>query len=136
GEIRRIWDVGDRLGAVARCRTVGVGYLVRGDAIDEGQERAALVAVTGQGGQYRDAHFLGHVVGRGEGPFLAADTGAAIPQHEGTDPPEHLIDGDWITIDRGADKGIAVIARRARRRAAHGKREARNGCQRRWGVEY
>ena len=54
-------DLG-RLGAVAPCGAVRVSYLVRSDAVHEGQERSSLILVARQRRDGGQAHLLSHVV--------------------------------------------------------------------------
>jgi hypothetical protein len=52
---------------------------------------------------------LGYVVRRRELLLLAADTGAAVPQHERTDPAEHTVDGISIAVEGSTDKAVEVV---------------------------
>jgi hypothetical protein len=62
-----------------------------------------LVAVTGQGREHRETHLLGYIIRRSERFLLTTDTGAAIPHHKGTDPPEHALNGISFAIDGVTD---------------------------------
>jgi hypothetical protein len=62
-----------------------------------------LVAVTGQGREHRETHLLGYIIRRSERSLLTADSGAAIPHHEGTDPPEYTLNGLSIAINGVTD---------------------------------
>ena len=104
--VSQVLDVGhlrDRLGAIARRRPVGIGHLVRSDAVHKGKKRPALVAVTGQSREHRETHLLRYIIRRGERLFLAADAGTAVPHHQRTDPAEHALHGISLTVDRSTD---------------------------------
>jgi hypothetical protein len=72
---------------------------MRGDSVHEGQKRPALVAVTGQGREHRETHLLSYIIRRSERSFVTTNAGTAIPHHEGTDLPEHALDGCPIAVD-------------------------------------
>jgi hypothetical protein len=72
---------------------VGVGHLVRGDAVHEDKKRPVRVGVTGQDLEHRETHLLDDVIRRGERLVVAADAGTAVSHHERTDPTEHTLNG-------------------------------------------
>jgi hypothetical protein len=78
---------------------VGIGHLVRGDAVHKGEKGPALVAVTGQSREHRETHLLSYIIRRSERSLVTTNAGTAIPHHEGTDVPEHALDGCSIAVD-------------------------------------
>jgi hypothetical protein len=88
---------------------VGVGHLVRGDAVDEGEEWPALVAVTGQGREHRETHLLSYIIRRSGRLFLATDAGTAVPHHQGTDPAEYTLNGLLLPVDGVTDQDVEVV---------------------------
>ncbi|GAB3502946.1 hypothetical protein GCM10027521_57350 [Amycolatopsis cihanbeyliensis] len=93
-----------------------VGHLVLCDAVDEGQEWAALVTVRGQCREHRETHLLRDIVCRSERTFLPTDSGAAVPHHKGTDSGQQPIHCLRLTLDSGGDWNVQSIPHIGHRR--------------------
>jgi hypothetical protein len=70
-----------------------------GDSVHESQKRPALVAVTRQGREHRETHLLSYIIRRSERSLVTTNARTAIPHHEGTDLPEHALDGSSIAVE-------------------------------------
>ena len=88
-----------------------VSHLVRGDAVHEGEEWPALIAVARQSRQHRETHLLGYVVRRSEVSFLPTHSGAAVPHHQGSDGSQDALDRPRITLNGSADRRVQSVPR-------------------------
>ncbi len=80
GRVVRVGNIDVEIPAGAGGRPVRVDHLVRGDAVDERQERLALEPVAGQARQHRETHLLRDVVHRRR-PGRRSESGTAVAHH-------------------------------------------------------
>ncbi|MGH4002813.1 MAG: hypothetical protein ACRDSO_01705, partial [Pseudonocardiaceae bacterium] len=62
-----------------------------------------------QRGEHCETHLLGYVIRRYESLVLDAEPGAAVPQHERTNPAEHSVNGISLTVDGSTNKDGEVV---------------------------
>lgn len=83
-------NIGHRVRSVTRGIAVGVRHLVRGDAIDEGHERPALVLIPRQCRHNGKAYLLRHIVGGELAALRRSDPRPAISHDERSDNLQYL----------------------------------------------